>query len=187
MLSLVLILFFINGSSVESAKIKTPLKKVNLSVSAVKPIKLESPVIFRIPKLKVNAKVESLGMTPQGAMDSTKGPNEVAWFNLGPKPGEIGSSVIAGHSGWRNNIPAAFDNLSKLKKGDKIYVEDINKVVTTFVVRESRTFDPEADATLVFSSSDGKAHLNLITCVGTWDVVKKSRSNRLVVFTDKII
>jgi len=56
---------------------------------------------------------------------------------------------------------------------------------TTFVMRESRLYDPEADAETVFNSSDGGAHLNLITCAGIWDSTEKSSSLRLVVFTDK--
>ncbi|MFZ2299818.1 MAG: class F sortase [Candidatus Moraniibacteriota bacterium] len=53
------------------------------------------------------------------------------------------------------------------------------------MVRESRSFDPDADALDVFSSDDGKAHLNLITCEGVWDKASKRYSKRLVVFTDK--
>jgi sortase A len=120
-------------------------------------------------------------------MDVPKGPDNVGWFKLGIRPGEKGSAVIAGHSGWKNNIPAVFDNLHKLKKGDKIYFEDKNGKGTTFIVRELRSYYPTADAEDVFISSDGKAHLNLITCEGIWNEVTKSRSERLVVFTDKEI
>ena len=70
-------------------------------------------------------------------------------------------------------------------KGDKIYVEDEFGIIATFVVREKRLYDPNVDASDVFGSSDGKAHLNLVTCEGVWDEVTKSRSKRLVVFADK--
>lgn len=144
------------------------------------------PVRLKIPKIKVNAIVEYVGLTPDGAMDSPKGPANVGWFNLGYRPGEIGSAVIDGHSGWKNNIPAVFDNLYKLKRGDKIFVEDEKGITTTFVVREIRKYNPKADASDVFGSSDNLAHLNLITCTGIWNKVWKSRSSRLVVFTDKV-
>jgi hypothetical protein len=36
----------------------------------------------------------------------------------------------------------------------------------------------------LFLGSNDKAHLNLITCDGVWDVTKKSYSKRLVVFAD---
>lgn len=141
---------------------------------------------LKIPKIQVDALVESVGLTPEGMMDAPEGPTNAGWYNLGVRPGEEGSSVIDGHSGWKNNIPAVFDNLHKLQKGDKIYVEDNKGVITTFVVREFRIYDPEADASEVFVSSDGKSHLNLITCAGDWNETTKSSSKRLVVFTDKL-
>lgn len=143
------------------------------------------PINLKIPKIGVNAAIEYVGLTSQGAMDVPKVPKNAAWFNLGPRPGEKGSAVIAGHFGWKNNIPAIFDNLSKLHKGDKIYVVDKNGVTTTFVVRELRTFSESDDSSAVFGSSDGKSHLNLVTCEGAWNKTKKSYSKRLVVFTDK--
>lgn len=140
---------------------------------------------LRIPKINVDALIENVGLTSDGVMDSPKGPDETGWYNLGPKPGEIGSAVIDGHSGWKNGIPAVFDNLHKLSKGDKIYVEDEGGAVVTFIVRESRKYNPSADASDVFLSTDGKVHLNLITCGGIWDKISRSSSERLIVFADK--
>lgn len=144
------------------------------------------PVRLKIPAINVDAVVESLGITSSGNMDTPKGPEDVAWYNLGDRPGEIGSAVIAGHYGtWKNGKKSVFDNLHKLKKGDKIYIEDEKGVTITFVVREIQSFKPNADASDVFSSDDEKAHLNLITCEGIWNKDSKSYSQRLVVFTDK--
>ncbi|MFA6000016.1 MAG: class F sortase [Candidatus Paceibacterota bacterium] len=150
-------------------------------------IEVGLPVRLKIPRIKINSIFEHVGLTPEGAVDSPKGPSNVAYFTDSPRPGEIGSSIIDGHSGWKNNIPAVFDNLYKLRKGDRIYVEDDKGNTITFIVREIRKYNPNADAIDVFSSNDGKAHLNLITCTGIWNKVKKSRSERLVVFTDREI
>jgi LPXTG-site transpeptidase (sortase) family protein len=143
------------------------------------------PVRLKIPAINVDAVVEYVGLTSDGAMDIPKGPNDVAWFQPGLRPGEIGSAVISGHYGWKDNIPAVFDNLHKLQKGDQIYIEDNKGVVIVFIVRESRLYNWDANASDVFDSSDKKAHLNLITCDGSWDKVQRNYSNRLVVFTDK--
>lgn len=145
----------------------------------------ELPIQLKIPSIRVDATIVYVGLTPQGNMDVPKGPNEVAWFNLGPRPGEVGSAVISGHYGWKNNIPAVFDNLNTLKKGDRIYITDIKGLTTSFVVRELRAYGEDQDASDVFISTDGGAHLNLITCEGVWNKTKKSYSRRLVVFTDK--
>ena len=143
------------------------------------------PVRIKIPAINVDAPMEYVGLTLDGAMDVPKGPAEAAWYMLGPRPGEIGSAVLAGHSGWKNNVPAVFDDLHKLSKGDKIYIENEQGEILTFVVRENRKYNPDADATDVFGSNDGGAHLNLVTCIGIWNETEKSRSDRLVVFADK--
>lgn len=143
------------------------------------------PTRLTIPKSNVTASIISVGVTSDGAMDTPKGPNEVAWFNPGPRPGEVGSAVISGHYGWKNNIPAVFDTLHLLQKGDKVYIKDESGATVIFIVREVRTYDENADATNVFTSNDGKAHLNLITCGGVWNKDTKSYSERIVVFTDK--
>ena len=144
------------------------------------------PVRLMIPAIMADALVESVGLTPENLMDAPEGPTNVGWYNLGVRPGETGSAVIDGHSGWKDNIPAVFDDLHKLERGDKVYVEDEKSIITTFVVREIRVYDPKADASEVFFSTDGQSHLNLITCAGAWNEVSKSSAKRLVVFTDKV-
>jgi LPXTG-site transpeptidase (sortase) family protein len=96
----------------------------------------------------------------------------------------MGSSVIDGHSGYKNNRPAVFDNLYKLQKGDKIYVEDEKGITHAFVVREFHTYGLNDDVSSVFNSNDGVAHLNLITCSGVWNDKEKTHATRLIVFTD---
>jgi len=143
------------------------------------------PMRLKIPGINVDATVEYVGLTSDGTMNIPESQDNVAWFMLGPHPGENGSAVIAGHYGWKDGRASVFDNLYKLRKGDKLYVENDKGVTISFVVRESRRYDPGADASNVFNSTDGKAHLNLITCEGVWDKVSKNYSERLVVFTDR--
>ncbi len=141
------------------------------------------PVRVIIPSIDVDASVEYVGLTALGAMDVPKDPNAVAWFNLGVRPGEEGSAVIAGHSGYKNK-PAVFDNLHLLQNGSQFSIEDDKGITTSFVVRDIRMYDLGADAGDVFGSSDGIAHLNLVTCEGVWDAVSKTYSKRRVVFAD---
>lgn len=164
-----------------------PLTANVVAVFEQKKVVLGTPVPIRIiiPKININATIESVGLTSQKAVGVPKGPVNVAWFNLGPHPGDSGNAIIVGHFGWKDSKPAVFDSLSKLLPGDKLYVIDEKEAATTFVVRESQRYDPNADASKVFISNDGKSHLNLITCEGVWDKVSKSYSKRLVVFTDK--
>lgn len=143
------------------------------------------PSRLKIPVINVDAAVYYVGLKSDGTMDIASDPDKVAWYEFGPHPGEIGSAVIAGHYGWIGDKGSVFNNINKLKKGDELSVVDTKGTNIVFVVRESRKYDPNADAAAVFKSNDGKAHLNLITCEGVWIESQKTYSDRLVVFTDK--
>ena len=143
------------------------------------------PVRIKIPSLDIDTSLESVGLTSKGAVEVPKISTNAAWYNLGPRPGEVGNAIIDGHSGWKDGVQSIFDVLYKIKKGDKIYVEDEKGIITTFVVQGFRPYGPKEDVSNVFNSSDKKAHLNLITCVANWNVNQKSPNDRFIVFSDK--
>lgn len=143
------------------------------------------PLRLLIPKINVNAVIESAGLTKDGAVGVPKVYANTAWFNAGPRPGEAGSAIIDGHYGWIKGRPLVFNNLSKLRPGDKVYVKDKTGAMVVFVVRELRSYGLNEPAPDVFAAGGDKAHLNLITCEGVWDKATKTYSKRLVVFTDK--
>ena len=143
-----------------------------------------SPVQLSIPSISLDAVIAHAGLKADGTMDIQKNPDQVAWYEFGPRPGDQGSAVIAGHYGWTGSHGSVFNNLHLLTKGDKVSVVDQNNKATTFVVNRIEKYDPSANAATIFQSYDGKAHLNLITCDGTWVASAHSYSDRLVVFTD---
>lgn len=155
-------------------------------IISTEPLVPGSPVRLVIPVISVETNLESTGLTSQGAVGVPKNPANAAWFDLGPLPGNEGSAVITGHYGrWKNGETSVFDNLYKLRPGDKLQVEDDQGAIISFVVRESRRYDSAAEAPDVFISNDGKSHLNLITCEGAWNEQTKHYPQRLVVFTDR--
>jgi LPXTG-site transpeptidase (sortase) family protein len=186
-----LVLFFLNLFPQSPNPSKLPAERINneqIQNDFKPPIEYNVfglPLRIKIPAIGVDANIEHVGLTLQGAVDAPKGPSNGGWFDLGPRPGENGNAIIVGHYGWKNNMRAVFDDLHKLEKGDKIYVEDENGEIIIFAVREIRSFDPKADASDVFISNDDRPHLNLITCEGVWNKDDKSYSKRLVVFADK--
>lgn len=145
------------------------------------------PTRLKIPSISLDVSVEHVGINSIGEMDTPKLIENVAWFELGVLPGEIGSAVIDGHYGWKNNKLGAFDSLSRVKIGEIVSIENDKGDIVTFLVRDIKKYDPKADASLVFTSNDGKSHLNLITCIGIWNQTENSYSERLVIFTDKVI
>ena len=141
-----------------------------------------SPVRLTIPKIHIDAAIEYVGLTTNEEMDVPKNTDNVGWFALGPRPGEKGSAVLAGHKNSANGKAGVFADLDKLKVGDKLYITDNKGGTTAFVVSASRTYHP-GYADDVFNRDDA-AHINLITCDGWWDGIKRSYSERLVVFAD---
>ena len=144
------------------------------------------PVRLKIPVIGVDSAIEDALITSDGRMDVPAGSVNVAWFALGPHPGQVGSAVIGGHYGIQNGVPFVFYNLSKVNVGDKVYVVDDKGDTLAFQVKSIKSFDRNADSTTVFTSGDGLAHLNLITCEGVWNQVNGNYPQRLVLFTDAI-
>ncbi|MBI5127476.1 class F sortase [Candidatus Roizmanbacteria bacterium] len=146
-----------------------------------KPVELEI--------LKLNLKgvlVEYVGLDKEGKMDVPKNSDNVAWFDLGFRPGKKGNAVLAGHFDKETGDPAVFYNLNLLETGDRISLEDENGEVKIFEVKDKKLYSYNAFPTeFVFGKSERRM-LNLITCDGTWDSVSKNYSNRLVVFTELI-
>jgi LPXTG-site transpeptidase (sortase) family protein len=144
------------------------------------------PIRLKIPVIGVDSAIEDALITSDGRMDVPVGSVNVAWFALGPHPGEIGSAVIGGHFGTSNGKPFVFYNLDKVKVDDKVYIIDDKGDSLAFIVRSIKLFDRDDDASTVFTSADGLAHLNLITCEGIWNQVNNTYPKRRVVFTDAI-
>jgi LPXTG-site transpeptidase (sortase) family protein len=141
------------------------------------------PVRLVIPKIGLDAVVENVGLTSGRDMASPSGPGTVGWYKFGPRPGNKGSAVIDGHSGYADGRRAAFDDLPKLKVGDKLYVKDARGKRVTFIVRKKILFARNASAAGVFASTKAR-RLNLITCTGSYDEAAGTHSKRLVVFAE---
>jgi len=163
-----------------------PVSSAYSNIPATGAVPSGLPVRLEIPIIGVDSFIEDAYITPQGAMEVPAGTVDVAWFALGPHPGQVGSAVIGGHFGIENGVTFVFYNLSKLKVGDDIYIVDDEGNTITFVVNTTTLFAANADATTVFTSSDGLAHLNLITCEGIWNEVAGEYPDRTVVFTTEV-
>jgi hypothetical protein len=140
------------------------------------------PRQLRIPRLRIAAAVEHVGLAPDGAMEVPKRYENVAWYNLGPPPGQAGNAVLAGHLDSKTG-PAIFWRLRELRPGDEVFVLGNDDVERRFIVRaaESYRFD-DAPLLRIFGPS-AEAGLNLITCGGSFDRRSQNYDQRLVVYT----
>ena len=142
------------------------------------------PVRLEVPKIKVDASIEDMGLTSAGNMDVPASILDVGWYKYGPHPGNTGSAVIAGHLDGAQGEPGVFIELNKLQPGDSLATIDDKGRIIAFVVREIRTYNQNEHPSEVFNTAGG-THLNLITCTGAWDTAQHRFSQRLVVFADK--
>ena len=105
-----------------------------------------------------------------------------SWFNLGPTPGQVGSSVILGHVDSYLG-PGVFFLLRTLKVGDRVVVTLANGTLARFavtgVVQYSKSDFPDR---LVYGSR-GRSLLNLVTCGGVFDHQTGHYESNVVVFT----
>ncbi len=143
------------------------------------------PVEFLIVRLGIHAPIEPVGIL-DNAMAVPVKKEDVGWYDRGPRPGDQGSAVLAGHVNWDGGQDAVFASLHTIKIGDIVQVRNSVGVTDTFVVVRIKDYPMNNDTVEVFSSSDGSRRLNLITCDGVWDKILKTHRLRLVVFTEKI-
>jgi len=159
------------------------LSKKTTALNTIKLVNSGLPIRIKIPKLSVDAAVQNVGVTTEGKMDVPSNSVDVGWFKFGPRPGEIGNAVIAGHFDGENGTSGVFDKLHLLRPGDKIHIENDKGRTTSFIVQVARTYDSAEDVPDVFGQNVGN-RLNLITCDGVWVEAQKSYTKRLVIYAD---
>lgn len=164
---------------------KTPLPSITSKIVSSLPLPSPTPYplpqTLSIPKLNVNAPIEHVGETAEGRMDVPKNDWNVAWYQHGPKPGERGNSVIAGHLDTATGS-AIFYRLSAMEPGDEFTVTDALGGSKTFVVDRKKTFPDNGFPIEEVFGSSGETMLNLITCEGSFNPSTQLYSDRLVVF-----
>jgi len=142
----------------------------------------DSPVRLIIPSLNINASVQYVGVNAEGNMRAPSNFTDVAWYEYGAAPGEIGSAVIDGHVDNGLGLNGVFKHLNSLAVGDDIYVVARSGARLHFVVSDVELYPYNAaPSDLIFSRADA-AWLNLITCDGAWVSGQRTYDHRLVVF-----
>ncbi len=144
------------------------------------------PKTIHIPKIKVDAPIESVGQDAKKAMDVPKDSDNAGWYNLGVKPGEKGNAVLDGHLDKSSGAPAIFWNVSKLSEGDKIVIDDVNGKSHTFSVTKNTKYPYDNFPLQEVFGPTGRRMLNLISCNGVWNSKTHNYSQRTVVYAEMI-
>lgn len=140
------------------------------------------PFRIQIPSINVDAGIEKVGLLENGQMGVPESFETVGWYEGGPKPGERGNSVIAGHVDSKKG-PAVFFYLKNLKEGDEIIISDEKGKSLTFLVNDIKSYPTELSPVNDIFDYSYQSQLNLITCTGIYDRKTGNHSERLVVYT----
>jgi hypothetical protein len=126
------------------------------------------PVRLRIPAAGVDTGLERLGLAADGTIEPPDRWESAGWYERGPRPGQPGPAVIAGHVDSKSG-PAVFFELSRLRDGDAVFVDRADGSTARFQVSgRQQVAKSQFPADLVYSPTLSTV-LRLVTCGGTFD------------------
>ncbi len=143
------------------------------------------PVSLVIPSIGVSTSLVHLGLTSSGALQVPPTTSVAGWYTGSPRPGSIGSAVIAGHIDSVTG-PGIFFRLSQLQRGDRVYVKRADGTLAVFEVTEVQMYAKDAFPTAAVYGAVPDPELRLITCGGTFDYSTRSYLSNTVVFAKEV-
>ncbi len=125
---------------------------------------------MEIPAIGVRATdLVGLGIAADGAIEVPQRWDSVGWYENGAWPGQVGSSVLAGHVDSAEAGPAVFFRLGELVPGDTAAVTRADGATAVFTVDSVGRYPKDEFPTAsVYGAADGP-ELRLVTCGGTFD------------------
>ena len=147
------------------------------------PARPPAPAAIEIPSIGVHARLVRLGLNADGTLEVPTRFAEAGWWAGGPRPGERGPAVVAGHVDTRTG-PAVFARLSELRAGDNIWVVRQDGSRVRFVVRRSARYAKARFPTARVYGATRRSALRVITCSGTFDRASGHYLDNTVVYAD---
>jgi sortase (surface protein transpeptidase) len=127
-----------------------------------------APVRLEIRAIGVNAPVARLGLNRDRTLQVPTDFDEAGWWTGGPRPGERGPAIIAGHVDSYTG-PAVFFRIRELHPGDTIVVARRDRTGARFVVLRSEEYPKSRFPTERVYGGTTRPELRLITCSGEFD------------------
>jgi hypothetical protein len=149
-------------------RVAVPRGRIGPVPDAADDVAVPKPVFLIIPAIGVRTRLVRLGSTSTGAMAVPTTTSVAGWYTASPRPGAIGSSIIAGHvDSYRG--PGIFIRLRDLRPGDRAFVLRTNGTLAVFRITAVRLY---LKAKFPFAAVFGPVPypaLRLITCGGSFD------------------
>lgn len=151
------------------------------STHSSSPARRQAPQSLIIPSIHLRAPVESVSFNKPADSKAPFHWGDVAWYNRGPLPGELGHALIYGHFD-SYCCPAAFFLLRTLKKGASVTVVFPGNKSRTFIVRWSASYwDSKLPIKFMYGPSSDRGLL-LITCAGAFHPDGTGYDHQLMVY-----
>jgi len=144
-------------------------------------VQISLPVELTIPSIGVRTNLIHLGLTAEGALQVPPTTAVAGWYTGSPRPGAVGSAIIAGHIDSYAG-PGIFFRLSSLRPGDRVYVRRADGTLAVFKVTVVRQFPKDAFPASAVYGPTPDPELRLITCGGTFDPQLGSYLSNTVVY-----
>jgi sortase (surface protein transpeptidase) len=132
------------------------------------------PASISIPSADASGPVDRMGVR-DGTLQIPP-PGRAGWFDAGPRPGELGRSVIVSHVDTKEG-PALFFNLLKLQRGSPVTVRDRRGALHRFAVVRRRQVDKKRFSPAAVYGDAAHPTLVLITCGGPFSPDTGYRDN----------
>jgi sortase A len=184
LLTILFVVLFFTFFAANPNKTKDKKPTAIIEVPVVLAETFANPSLLNIPKLALNAKIISVGLDNNNLMSIPEDNNSVGWWKFGALPGQMGNSVLGGHSRIVDGSPGVFYNLNKLIINDDINVVDENNKTVNFKVNEIKIFDTDKFPTSEIYGSSNDKNLILITCAGEY--INGDYNKRLVIYAQVI-
>ncbi|WP_432573790.1 class F sortase [Kineococcus sp. SYSU DK005] len=145
------------------------------------PVPVVAPVALRVPDLGIEAPVDPVGVTADGAVQVPRDGARTGWYRFGPVPGEDGSAVLVGHVDTASDGPGALHPLARAEAGQVVEVVLADGTARRFAVTARReVVKAELPVRELFERT-GPARLVLVTCGGEFDEETRSYASNVVV------
>jgi sortase (surface protein transpeptidase) len=142
------------------------------------------PQWIRIPAIGVSARVVPLGLNPDRTLEVPRGWGDAGWYIGGPKPGEQGPAVIAGHVDSTSGA-AVFYRLGQLRRGAMVHIRRADHSVVSFRVEGVERWPKARFPTDRVYHRTARSTLRLITCGGAFDGATGHYLDNVIVYATR--
>jgi sortase (surface protein transpeptidase) len=139
------------------------------------------PTELVIPSIGVATRLVRLGRTAAGTLAVPATTAVAGWYTGSPRPGAIGSSVIAGHVDSYLG-PGVFFRLRMVRPGAVVYVRRADGTIAVFRVVAVRRYLKDRFPTSAVYGPAPAPELRIITCGGAFDWQTRHYLSNVVVY-----